>query len=146
MSDAAVATHRPASVLIFAVPVLLAVSFAVPLALALHHFAVVPAIVNEVNRDAAGLVAVAVFVPLLAVARRHPKIDRLLSYAHWPHQHRLRHDDLRLRKSPDVDASVNAGLGNADRYANINVGRLNRCVQGDEQREQGWKSAIHLMS
>jgi hypothetical protein len=64
------------------VPVAVAVSmFPVLVALAMarvrHHVALVPSVVDEVDRLTAGMVFVAMFVPMLPVTRRHPKIDAL---------------------------------------------------------------------
>ncbi|MDV7394456.1 hypothetical protein RZS08_23945, partial [Arthrospira platensis SPKY1] len=82
--------------------VVVASALAAPLALAARvHVVLVPVVLHEDHRHAAGTVAAAVLAPLLAVAGRHPHVDRLHRAAdHHPrrrHDHRLGDDHLRLR-------------------------------------------------
>src|SRR5687767_12714001 len=67
-----------------------------------HHVLVVPAVLDEVDRHAAGPVTLAMFAPVLAVARRNPQIDRLRRDRHHPRprdDHRLRRHEHRLRET-----------------------------------------------
>jgi hypothetical protein len=73
-----------------------------------HHMVLIPALAREGHRHTAGLVAMAVLRPLLLVARRHPKVDRLMVTVALDavHDHRLRDDHLRLRVTTDIDAAI----------------------------------------
>lgn len=79
---------------------------------------VIPAVLNKVDPFAAGIVLSTVFAPVLRMARWHVQVDRL-SYRDPLNQTRLTIKQSRLWIVADVDAAIEAGLANADRYADI---------------------------
>src|SRR5712692_5158340 len=96
---------------------------------------VVPVVLNEVDRLAAGVVLAAMLAPVFLVPRRHMQID-WLSYHLDPLDHnRLRKDQSRRRSVADVDATIEARLADADR--NADVGSERRDGDGGQgHREQ----------
>src|SRR5215813_3206254 len=104
-------------------------------------FVVVPVIFDEVDRAAAGMILAAMFVPVLLMAGRHVQVNRcgcnILRC--WRNDDRLRVDDRRPRDVADVDLSVEPGLTNADRYADVSGKRGDR--ERTEQRRI--KKSVH---
>src|SRR5262252_212048 len=103
---------------------------------------VVPAFLHEVDRLATCVVLSAVLVPVLCVSRRHMQVDRL---THHPHRHgsdqdRFRVDQLRWWQASDVDTTIEAGLADADRYADISS---DCCTTEGYQRRHRAKEAFH---
>src|SRR5687768_2496007 len=80
---------------------------------------VVPVVFDKIDRTAARVVLMAVFAPLLRVSRWHPQVNRLRRLHDTLDDDRLWIDDLRRRNVPNIDATVKAGLSNADRDSNI---------------------------
>src|SRR5215470_5675836 len=83
-------------------------------------FAVVPVVAHEIDRHAARLIFAAVRGPISAVLVRHPHVDRLRRRTDNTRplaDHRLRHDDLRLRKLADIDAPRNDGRAKTNAYS-----------------------------
>jgi len=86
-----------------------------------HVFIVVPIIAHEVDPPAAGVVLRTMLAPVLLVPRRHVQINRrgrnefrrLLNY------HRLRIDQLRLRRVADIDLAEESGLADSNRHAYV---------------------------
>ena len=75
-----------------------------------------PLLLHEIHRLAAGVVSVAMFTPVLLMARRYIQINRLAhhGYGLLHDDDRLRADQDRLRIVADVDAPVNARLVDTD--------------------------------
>ncbi len=86
-----------------------------------HVFIVVPVIAHEVDSPAAGVVLRTMLAPVLLVPWRYMKVNRrgrnelrrLLDY------HRLRIDQLWLRKIADIDLAEESGLSDTDRHADV---------------------------
>jgi hypothetical protein len=75
--------------------------------------------------------------PILPVPIGNPHVDGLHRRPDddtrwWLDDHRLRHDDWGLGKTPDVDASINTRFGNRDAYADIS--RLRDAACSRDQR------------
>ena len=81
----------------------------------LNVFAVVPVLPDEEHGLAAGVVLVAMLLPVFGVARRHMQIERRTIRGNLAHDHGLDVDHLRLREAADVDAAIESGLAEADR-------------------------------
>lgn len=105
-------------VLAMAVTMSVAVAFMMDLAVARRVHVVIPVVVDKVDWLAAGSVLAAVFVPVLRVAGRNVKIDRLPLDAHRDlvNNDRLTVDNLRLGKIADIDATIETGLADAYRH------------------------------
>ena len=89
---------------------------------------IIPFIFNEIDGPAAGVILVAVFVPILLMTWRNAQIDGLLGN---PAPRRLNHDglcvdDLRFRIVTDVDVAVESGLTDRDRYTDVRRLRRDR--------------------
>ena len=71
-----------------------------------------PLFLHEIHRLAAGVVAGTVLAPVLLMARRHVKVDRLALHQHRGrcNDHRLRVDEHRLRVVANVDTAINPRL------------------------------------
>lgn len=84
-----------------------------------HVFIVVPVISHEIDSSATGVVLSTMLAPMLLVSGRHMQVNRrsrnefrsLLNY------HRLRIDQLRLRRVADIDLAEETGLANGNGYA-----------------------------
>lgn len=81
---------------------------------------VIPAILDEINSLAAGIIRTAVFRPVFCMSRRHAQINRLF---HIPglalNNHRLRINQLGLREAANINAAIKTRLANIDRYPYI---------------------------
>src|SRR5215471_15849267 len=88
------------------------------------HFAFVPVMTHEIDRHAAGVITRAVAGPVPAVLIGDPHVDRLYgrcgndTRGRWRrlNDDGLRHDQLRLRESADVDATVHPRLTERDAH------------------------------
>ena len=90
-----------------------------------HHVLLVPVVIHEIHRMAAGMIFATMPFPMHPMLGRHPQVNRFRRRrsGRWRrNQHRLRHNDLGLRILADVNAAVHAGLAelNGDSY----IGRL----------------------
>jgi len=74
----------------------------------------VPGVVDKVDWTSAGVVPVAVPVPIAAVLGRHAQINRLMSPACLPDDDRLRINQLWPVMVADVDLAVKPGIADAD--------------------------------
>ncbi len=81
--------------------------------------AVVPLILHEVHRHAAGLVVAAMRAPSVSVRRRYAQVDRTAVDNRSADNHRLRVNQLWPRCVTEIDASVVAGITNMDRHTDI---------------------------
>lgn len=83
-----------------------------------------PLLLHKIHRLATGVVVHAMFAPVLLMARRHVKINRLAHNGNGllNDDHRLRIDQHGLRIIADVDTPVNAGLVDPDRHAHVGLG------------------------
>lgn len=93
--------------------IVVVVAFAVTRRVIVH----IPVVTDEIDRPAAGAVAVAMLVPMLGVPRWDAQIVRRQSG--WS---MLDHDRLRIKQgrgweTPNVDTAVKAGLADVDREA-----------------------------
>jgi len=77
---------------------------------------VVPSFFYEIDRMAAGIVFAAVLAPVLRMTGRNVHIDWLINDTdrRGPNHDGSCVDELRLGKTPDVNAAVKAGLGDTD--------------------------------
>jgi len=86
-----------------------------------YVFVVVPVIAHEVDPPAASVVLRTMLAPVLLVPWRYVQVNRrgrnelrrLLDH------HRLRIDQLRLRKIADIDLAEDSGLADSDRHAYV---------------------------
>ena len=81
--------------------------------------AFIPVVSHEIDALAAGPVRVAIPAPVLRLARRNVEIDRRTSNRYPLDDHRPPIDELWWRIATDVHVTIEPGLGNADRYANL---------------------------
>jgi hypothetical protein len=81
----------------------------------------VPPVAHEIDRSAAGIIAVAVSAPVFRMTGRHAHVDRLIDNAGWhgPDHDGSRVNELRLRIVSDVDAAIKAGLADTDGHTDI---------------------------
>jgi len=82
-------------------------------------FAVVPAVLHKENSLSAGVVVAAMPAPMSGVARRHVQVDRRAVRGYLLDYDRPAVDDLRLRIFADVEPTIEAGLPDAERHANV---------------------------
>ncbi len=82
---------------------------------------VVPFILYEIDRMAAGVVLAAVLAPVLRMAGRHMHINWLINDTdrYGMNHHRSCVDEFRLGKTADVNAAVKARLVDTDRDSNV---------------------------
>src|SRR5574343_106177 len=102
-------------------------------------FLLVPLVANEIHTFAAGVVAVAVLVPLLGVAGRHAQVERRAAVRHGLDHDRFRIEQRRRRVTADVDAAVKTGLADADRDADVG-GMGGGTESGGANRERNEKA------
>jgi hypothetical protein len=81
--------------------------------------AFIPAVPHEIDPLAAGLVRAAIPAPVLRLAGRNVEIDRRTHNRHPLDDHWLPVDELWRRITTDVHVTIEAGLADADRYANL---------------------------
>ena len=79
-----------------------------------HIDALIPVILDEVHRRAAGTVAVTVLVPVFDVLGRRMQVDWSRTIGGRLHDHGLTVDQLRRRVPAHINAAVEAGLSDAD--------------------------------
>src|SRR5262245_37825856 len=98
----------------------------------------IPAVLHEIDGLAAGVVPGAVLRPVLRVARRNTKVNRLANHADGRRldDDRLGIDQHWLRKATRIDQSVVAGRADADVHVDV-CGKRRRCEC--DQREEGEK-------
>ena len=128
--------------LAFATLLIMALTIAFAVAVARDVHVVVPVLLHEVDRLAARIVFAAVLPPVFRVTRGNMEIDRL---AHDVHTDRLDDDWLRVEqprrwKISDIDAAIENGLADVDRYANVGRERRDGCC-GQRSRDQ---QAVHV--
>ena len=102
-----------------------------------------PVVADEVDRLTAGAVLAAVAAPVLLVRRRHVEIDRPPFddvIRRRGDDHRLRQHQGRARQIADVDAAVDARLVDADRDADVGLGRGRRDRGERLARTREWSS------
>ena len=105
------------------------------LAIARRILLVVPIILHEIDRRAAGIVFMAVFVPVPGVAWRHAQIDRCGANRPALDDDRFAVDQDRLRIGvADVDAAIKIRFTDIDRDAD--AGKRRRGYQHHDSREQ----------
>ena len=93
---------------------------------------VVPPVLHEVDRGAAGTVLAAMLAPVLCMTRWHMQVQRLPGYLDLLDDYGLAIDQRRAWVLiANLDLAVKAGLTDADRNANISS--ESRCC-GHEQR------------
>jgi len=126
-----------------AFPTLLVTFFVPVLSLILRDvYLVVPFILYEIDRPAAGVIFMTVFAPFFCMAGRDMEVDGFLMHmGGW----RLNDswfgvDYLGLRVIGDVDVSVKAGLADCDGYANVG-GLSGGCGNNDGDDNQ---NAFHI--
>lgn len=113
-------------VAVFAVVVLVSMSMAV-----LGHVdALVPVVLDEIHRRAAGAVAMAVFVPVLHMLGGRVDVHGCCAIRCWLHIHGLTMDQARCRVAANIDVTVEAGLSDADGHI---VGVTGLCEQRQQQ-------------
>lgn len=91
-------------------------------------FTLIPVVADEIDAFAAGVVAVAVLVPVLGMAGWDAQVERRAAVGDG-----LDHDRFRIEQdwrgvAADVEAAVEAGLADADRDAD--VGGLGGAAEG----------------
>src|SRR3569623_440539 len=111
-------TMTPATAVMLLVATVVA-SIAMVFLVTRNILAVIPAVPHKVDPLAAGVVFVAVFAPVPGMARGHMQID-------WRAVHRDALDDARFpvdqpgrRIATDIDLTIEAGLSDADRHADV---------------------------
>jgi hypothetical protein len=82
-------------------------------------FMVVPVVLHKVDPFAACMVLTAMFTPVSGMARRDVQVDWRTIFHHAAHDNRPGVDQLRRRIVANIDPAVEAGLPDADRYANV---------------------------
>jgi len=87
-------------------------------------FAVVPVVFDEENRLATGVVLAAVFVPVLDMTGRDAQINWWAARGGTPNVARAVVDELRRRKTANVEPTIEAWL--ADGHGNSHVGSQRR--------------------
>jgi len=83
----------------------------------IHAF--IPAVAHEIDPLATGLIRAAIPPPTSDLARRNVQIDRRTHNRHPLDEHRLPVDELWWRIATDVQVTIETGLADADRYANL---------------------------
>ena len=106
---------------------------------------VVPVILNKIDPLAAGVVLVAMPSPVLRVAARHAQVDRLVGNRCALDQDRLPIDDSRGRIVPDVEAAIEAGLADADRYTNVGGEDWGCCGKQDACEQDKFHDGIQFL-
>src|SRR6218665_3966908 len=102
------------------IPTLIAPAVVVVVVAVVGHVVVaVPVVTHEVDRLAAGAVAVAVLLPVALMAGRHAQVDGRHPGRAALHPDGLRIDQARGRGIAQVDATVETGLADADGHANV---------------------------
>ena len=104
-------------------PVVMAVPLAAPAWMLMLIAVTNPLFLHKIHRLPAGVVAHAVFPPVLLMTWRHVQIDRLADNCNGllDDDHRLRIDQHGLRIIADIDPPVNAGLVDADGHAHAGL-------------------------
>lgn len=102
---------------------------------------VVPFIAYEIDGAAASVIFEAVLTPVFLMTGRYMHVDRLINDTD---RRGLNYDwmcvnDLRLRKVPDVDATVKARLADTDRHADIG----GVCRHGTKDDHDGEQYMFH---
>jgi len=84
---------------------------------------VIPVFLDEIDRTSAGVVLIAVLVPMLLVPRGDIEIDRLYygGSGHGLNDHRLGLDQLGARCVADINLSVESWLAYVDGDADIDT-------------------------
>jgi hypothetical protein len=82
-------------------------------------FMVVPVVLHKVDPFTACMVLTAMFAPVSGMARRDVQVDWRTIFHHAAHDNRPGVDQLRRRIVANIDPAVEAGLSDADRYANV---------------------------
>ncbi|MFM2118976.1 MAG: hypothetical protein RL722_444 [Pseudomonadota bacterium] len=97
-------------------PAVMTVAMIIAPALAAVDVVAVPVIAHEIDRHAAGPVFAAMPLPVAAVFKRYPEVDRLGAWkAGWRgNDHWLGHVDLWGRAVADVHPAIDAGLADLD--------------------------------
>jgi len=79
----------------------------------------VPVVTHKVDPLAAGVVMAAVLFPISGMARRHAQINRRATHIDPLDDSRLTIDYLWSREAADVELTVEAGMADVDRDANV---------------------------
>jgi hypothetical protein len=95
-------------------------------------FMLIPVVLHKIDALVAGVVLAAMPAPVLRVVWRYVQVDRRAVQRCPIHDARLRIDQLRPREIADVDMTVETGLTDAERYADIgakNRGSDSKCCR-----------------
>jgi len=102
-------------IVVVAVMMMLVLMPVVVMAILRHIDVLVPAVLDEIHRCAAGTVAMAVLVPVLHVPGWSVQVHGRGSISRRLRNHGLTVDQLRRRVAAHIDAAIEAGLADTDR-------------------------------
>lgn len=110
-----------ASVMVFIASVTVVVASAMILTVIRHVVISIPALLHKIHWSVTGVIAPTVAAPLPCMARWHAQVDWLIFIIVAVDNDGSAIDDtgLRVRIFTNIDATIKAGLANADGYANI---------------------------
>jgi len=98
-----------------------------------HINILVPAVLDEIDRPAAGTVRIAVSVPISDMGGRYAEIDRWVPSFHASDNHRFSIDQTWWGGIADVDAAIKSGFPHTDGYSGLSLAQHH----GKERGENG---------
>jgi hypothetical protein len=79
-----------------------------------HINILVPAVIDEIDRPAAGTIRIAVSVPIFNMGGRYAEIDRWIPGLHAPDNNRFTIDQTWWGSIADVDAAIKSGFSHTN--------------------------------
>jgi len=98
-----------------------------------HINILVPAVIDEIDRPAAGTIGIAVLVPISHMGGRYAEIDWWIPGLHAPDNNRFCIDQTWWGSVADVDAAIKSGFSHADGYSGLGLAQCH----GKERGENG---------
>ena len=107
-------------------------------------FALVPIVFDKIDWFATGVILAAVLVPVFDMPRGNAQIDRRPAGRDALNVTRAVIDQLRRRETADVDPTIETGL--ADRHRNADIGSKHRSAKRGGKRNDHHESFHGLLS